>query len=70
MGTERLDERRERLSYLVDMLTALCGLTAHDGSAMLRYFVQLAAAQARDEHAVLNKGIVVDDASRTHAVLH
>ncbi len=70
MGTERIDEKRERLSSIVDMLNALSGVTARDGSAMLRYFVQLAAAQARDERASLNKAIRLDDASRTYAVLN
>ena len=70
MRTETTQERRERLSYIVNMLNAVSGVTARDGSAMLRYFVQLAAAQARDEHVALNKAIVLDDASRIHAVLH
>jgi hypothetical protein len=70
MGTETIDDKRERLSYIVDMLNALSGMSARDGSAMLRYFVQLAAAQARDEQAALNQRIIVGDASGTHAVLH
>jgi hypothetical protein len=70
MGTESIDDRRERLSHIVDMLNALSGLTARDGSLMLRYFIQLAAAQARDEHAALSRAIIVEDASKTHAVLH
>ena len=70
MGTRTTEEKRERLSYILDILNALSGVAARDGSAMPRYFVQLAAAQARDEHAALNKAIVLDDASRIHAVLH
>jgi hypothetical protein len=36
---------------------------------MLRYFVDLAAAQARDDCAALNKRNIVDNASRTLASL-
>jgi hypothetical protein len=70
MGTETIEEKRERLSYILEILNALIGVAARDGSPMLRYFVQLAAAQARDEHAALKKVVVLDEESRIHAALH
>jgi hypothetical protein len=70
MGTKASQQRRQRLSYIVDILNALSSMTTRDGSALLRYFIRLAAAQARDEHAALNKGIIRDDASTTQVVLN
>jgi hypothetical protein len=63
-------EKRDRLALLMDMLNALSAMASHDGSPMLRYFVELAAAQARDEHAALTKAIAVDSATQAHMVVH
>ena len=51
MGIKALQERRERLGHIVLMLNALSGMSARDGSASLHYFIDLAAAQARSDHA-------------------
>lgn len=63
-------ERRERLAHILDVLNALSGVAARDGSDMLRYFVELAAAQARDEYVALNKALILDCSSRTLVSLH
>jgi hypothetical protein len=63
-------EEHERLAYILEMLNALSGVVAHDGSPMLSYFVELAAAQARDEYAALNRRHVIDSNSRTVVVLN
>lgn len=63
-------EKRERLAYILDMLNALSGVVAHDGSPMLSYFVELAAAQARDEYLALDRRNVVDSELRTAVVLN
>jgi len=71
MGKSVADcEKRERLSYIFDILNTLSGAAARDGSAMLRYFVELAAAQARDEYAALDKRSIVDSASQTVVILN
>lgn len=58
-------EKRERLAHIVDMLNAMSAVASRDGSDLLRYFVELAVAQARDEYAALDKGQFVDRATRT-----
>lgn len=58
-------EKRERLAHILDMLNALSGVAARDGSDLLRYFVELAAAQARDEYFALDKSRIIDRASRS-----
>ena len=58
-------EEGERLAYILDMLDALSCIVAHDGSPMLSYFVELAAAQARDDYTALDKRSIVDSATRT-----
>jgi len=63
-------EKRERLAHILDMLNALSGVAARDGSDLLRYFVELAAAQARDEYAALGNRFVIDGDARTLANLH
>jgi len=63
-------EKRERLAYILDMLNALSGVAARDGSGLLRYFVELAAAQARDEYAATGGGGAIDPESRTFVNLH
>jgi len=66
MGKSLADyERRERLAYILDMLSALSGVAARDGSPMLSYFVELAAAQARDEYTALDRRNMIDSVSRT-----
>ncbi len=64
------DEQRERLAHIHDTLNVLSGMAAHDGSKLLRYFVELAVAQARDECVALDKQHIVDGASRTSARLN
>jgi hypothetical protein len=71
MGTSTAAyERRERLAHILDMLHALSGMAARDGSDMLRYFVELAGAQARDEYAVVATRSSVDVASRAVVTLN
>jgi hypothetical protein len=71
MGKSVADcEKRERLAYIFGVLDALSGAAARDGSATLRSFVDLAAAQARDEFAALDKRSTVDSALRTVAILN
>lgn len=71
MGQRVADyEKRERLACILDMLNALSGVAARDGSPMLSYFVELAAAQARDEFTALGGRSVVDAASRTAFTLN
>lgn len=66
MGMSVTDyEKRERLAHILDMLNALSGVAARDGSPMLSYFVELAAAQARDEYAAVDRRSIIDYASRT-----
>jgi hypothetical protein len=67
---EETYDRRERLAHIYDMLNALSGVAARDGSKLLRYFVELAAAQARDEYAALDKPHIVDGAPRTRMSLN
>jgi len=71
MGTnEYTPDKRERLAYIHDMLNVLIGVSSRDGSKLLRYFVELAAAQARDECAALDKLNIVDGGSRAGMSLH
>jgi hypothetical protein len=66
MGKSVADhERRERLAFIFDMLNALSGVAARDGSPMLTDFVELATAQARDEHAAVDRRSIVDGDTRT-----
>ena len=48
-------EEREKLAWILDMLNALSGFAAGDGTPMLSSFVELAAAQARDEYTILDR---------------
>ena len=63
-------ERRDWLTPIVDMLNALSAMTSRDGSPMLHYFVELAAAQAKDERAALTKAIVADGVAQARVVVH
>ena len=52
------------------MLTALSSVATRDGSDLLRYFVELAVAQAKDDYTALDRPNVVDCAGRTRVSLH
>jgi hypothetical protein len=57
-------------TFSLDMLTALCSVATRDGSDLLRYFVELAVAQAKDDYTALDRPNVVDCAGRTRVSLH
>ena len=65
-----LNQKRDWLTPIVDMLNALSAMTLRDGSPMLHYFVEFAAAQARDERAALTKAIVVEGAAQAYVAVH
>ena len=59
----------DRLAYIVDILTALSDIAGHAGSPLLKYFLELAAAQARDEQRVVADQVCEASASRMRVVL-
>ena len=58
------------LAYIAETLRTLSDIAGHAGSPLLKYFLELAAAQARDERSFVANQICGGSASQTRALMH